>query len=197
MLGHLRHLAPEVFTARASNSSIFKCSNTYVGSFLKQHLNFVPCMATCTAQKVPSDADAQMRRSCFRVVYTTWAKKIWHAVLWLNFDQTQVIVQSIGNSTFAELGSKQVLILGKEERRAWTAVVAVSASGEALPIQIIMKGKTKKSIPWLATPFMAGADSGGFVWGFNPDRYWLGLKLMKQYIKVCFFCRLAQASDPD
>jgi hypothetical protein len=156
MLGHLRHLAPEVFAARASNGSIFKCSDTYVRSFLKQHLNFVPCMATHTAQKVPSDTEAQMRRSFFCVVYTTWAKKIRHAALRLNFDQTQAIVQSIGNSTFAELGSKQVLILGKEERRAWTAVVAVTASGEALPIQIIMKGKMKKSIPRPAAPFMAG-----------------------------------------
>jgi hypothetical protein len=37
---------------------------------------------------------------------------------------------------------KQVAVVGKEEKCAFTAVVAVSCSGEALWLQIISKGKT-------------------------------------------------------
>jgi hypothetical protein len=181
MLGHLHHHAPEIFTAKASDGSVFTCSDSFVRSFLKHRLNFVPRAGTRAAQKIPVDAEEQMRRSFFRIVYTTRSKRIKHAALRVNFDQTQVIVQSIGNSTFAEMGSKQVSILGKEEKRAWTAVVAVSASGEVLPLQIVMKGKTKKSVPPPSAPFMKAANARGFIWSFNPATYWSSLPLMKIY----------------
>jgi hypothetical protein len=183
MLGHIRHRAPDVLrTVVRKDGSLFKCSDIFVRRFLRRHLNFVPRMATRAAQKTPPDAPEQLRRSFLRIVNTTRTKKIKHAGLRVNLDQTQVVVQNISDSMFAKQGSKQVSVVGKEEKRAWTAVIAVSDSGEALPLQIIMEGKTKKVVPRPDAPYMPEANSRGFIWNWNPRTYWLSLPLMKTYV---------------
>jgi hypothetical protein len=140
-LGHIETYAPELLTVQLGDETTFTCSDVYVRKFLKQHLNYVPRAATCAHQKIPDNADELIRCSIFRIVHTCWKRKICHPELYVNFDQTQVHVQATGNSTFAELGAKQVSITGKEEKRAWTALVGVLNAGTVLPLQIIMEVK--------------------------------------------------------
>jgi hypothetical protein len=91
----------------------------------------------------------------------------------VNFDQTQVVVQSQGRSTFAEEGSKQVGVVGKEEKRAWTTVVGVAASRDALLLQIVMEGKDRaRSLPKADAPMMDKANARGFKWALYPGTYW-------------------------
>jgi hypothetical protein len=59
-------------------------------------------------------------------------------------------------------GAKQVDVAGKEEKRAWTLVVAISADGHALSFQIIAKGATKQSIASDSAPSMDEAKKLGF-----------------------------------
>jgi hypothetical protein len=133
-----------------------------------------------------------MFASMMQITRTTLVKKIWHAALCVNLDQTQVVVQSPGRTTFAEQGSKQVSGIGKEEKRAWTAVVGVSASGDALLLQIVYKGATSVSLPSASAPFRDKAREYGFWFKFNPKNYWSNLKTMEQYFKeilVPYFLR--------
>lgn len=44
-------------------------------------------------------------------------------------------------------GVKQVLIHGKDEKRAFTAVLSGSCKGKVLPIQSVWKGATSVSLP--------------------------------------------------
>jgi hypothetical protein len=123
----------------------------------------------------------QLYRTFFRLVYACWRRKIKDAALLVNFDQTQVVVQSQGNSTFAKQGSKQVGVVGKEEKRAWTAVVGVAASGDVLPLQIVMEGKTDRSLPKADGPMMDEAESRGFKWALNPTTHWCSFATMTDY----------------
>lgn len=45
------------------------------------------------------------------------------------------------------MGSKQVSLIGGDEKRAFTVMVSVSNSGELLPFQAIYEGKTKLACP--------------------------------------------------
>lgn len=184
ILAHIRLDAPDLLSTRSSSDgSVFKCSDAFIRKFLYVHLRYVPRAGTRAAQKLPADHEDQCRKSFLRIAYTTYHRRVAHACFRVNIDQTQVVVQDTGASTFAEEGSKQVDITGKEEKRAWTAVVGVSASGEVLPLQIIMKGATSASLPPATAPGMDEALRRGFVFSVNPKNYWSPLPLMKIYVE--------------
>jgi hypothetical protein len=68
--------------------------------------------------------------------------------------------------TFEVIGASQVPVLGLEEKRAFTLVVAVSAAGELLPFQVVFQGKTKQVVPSTNAPHRAEADQLGFTSSF-------------------------------
>lgn len=104
ILAHIQHMAPELLTTVASDGSTFRCSNTYVCKFLKAQLNYVPRAATRAAQKVPANTNELMRCSFFCIAHMTRKKKMTHGAFRVKMDQTQVVVQNTGSSTFAEQG---------------------------------------------------------------------------------------------
>jgi hypothetical protein len=181
MLGHIQHSAPELLEAQAKDGSIFRASDTFVRRFLRTEMNYVPRKATRAAQKILADAHDQMRRSFLRNVSYIEFHNVRNPKFIINFDQTQVVVQDTTSSTFAEQGSKQVKVTGKEEKRAWTAVVAVSKSGEVLPTQVVMKGGSPRSLPPSNAPFMAEAKKQGITSVWNVKNYWSNLATMKTY----------------
>jgi hypothetical protein len=65
----------------------------------------------------------------------------------VNFDQTQVVYVPGNRLTWAKSGSKQVGMVGMDEKRAFTLVVAVAANGTLLPFQAVFLGKTSTSLP--------------------------------------------------
>lgn len=113
----------------------------------------------------------------------------------VNFDQTQVVVADNTAQTSKVEGSTQVLVMSKEEKCAWTAVMGVSAAGDVLPMQIIMKRSTNRSLPSRSSPLYDEAITDGFLFNFNPKNYWSSLALMEQYfekIVVPFLLRKKQ-----
>jgi hypothetical protein len=200
ILGIINHSAPELLRARASDGSVFKVSDSWVRKLLREKLNFVPRKATRAAQKIPVNAEELMTRSFMRNAYIVEFFNIEHAELMVDIDQTQVrglrnfvitrkdadelkvVVQDTTGSTFAKRGSKQVELAGKEEKRAWTAVVGVSKAGKALPLQIIMKGGTMRSLPHSYAAWTDEANKHGIRFDFNPKNYWSSLALMKTYV---------------
>lgn len=84
------------------------------------------------------------------------------ATLLVNVDQTSVVLIPGGNDrTYDEKGIKQVGAIGKDKKRAFTAVLAISAEGRLLPTQSIWKGKTEQSLPSYKTSQRKEAEDKG------------------------------------
>jgi 5-keto 4-deoxyuronate isomerase len=65
----------------------------------------------------------------------------------VNLDQLGNVIWAGNNTTYHTKGAKQVDIVGNDEKRAYTLVVASSAAGNVLPFQQVWSGKTAKSLP--------------------------------------------------
>lgn len=104
--------------------------------------------------------------------------------LLINMDQTGVILIPGDNYTYEEKASTQVEIVGKDEKRAFTLVVATSCGGDVLPFQQVWGGATKKSCPSDNADGMDEALKLGF--DFTPARsakkgsHFSTLKTMKE-----------------
>ena len=86
--------------------------------------------------------------------------------------------------SWAETGSKQVGLVGMDEKMAFTLVVGVSADGTLLPFQTIFVGKTTTSLPSAPdSPNYSDAINAGFK--FEPSgtgTYWSNQRTMRLYI---------------
>ncbi|TFY82142.1 hypothetical protein EWM64_g1870 [Hericium alpestre] len=106
-----------------------------------------------------------------------------HPHLIANFDQTQVTVADNSGCTFEVEGSKQVAVANKEEKRAWTAVVGITAAGNVLPTQIVMKGGLARSLPSPNSPGYAESKELGLLFGLNAKNYWSNIPLLEEYLE--------------
>ncbi|KAJ7470874.1 hypothetical protein FB451DRAFT_950152, partial [Mycena latifolia] len=102
--------------------------------------------ATKAAQKLPANHqklidDAFLREASIIRDYAV------PAALRVNTDQTQLVYQQGCDSTWNKRGAKQVATVGQEEKRAFTLVPSISASGVLLPMQAVFGGKTTASCP--------------------------------------------------
>ena len=65
----------------------------------------------------------------------------------INLDQTPLSYVSPGKYTFSFKGAKNVPIRGVDDKRKITGTFAVTLTGKFLPMQLICKAKTKRSLP--------------------------------------------------
>ncbi|KAG8929090.1 hypothetical protein FRC01_004886 [Tulasnella sp. 417] len=86
----------------------------------------------------------------------------------------------MGNKTYAPRGSKQIAVLGKEEKRQFTAMVATSASGKMLLMQCVWSSKTHLSLPWKNV--RSDSELRGNCWVPGGDSHWSSLETMKQWV---------------
>ncbi|KAL4443913.1 hypothetical protein ABPG75_011650 [Micractinium tetrahymenae] len=101
----------------------------------------------------------------------------------LNCDQTGVLFMPGSASTYHAKGSKEVRVVGKEEKRAFTLVVGSAVDGTLLPFQVIMKGSTARSLPTPAARAAAAAEYGANIeWALNAKNHWSDLASMQQYV---------------
>ncbi|KAI0311264.1 hypothetical protein OF83DRAFT_1033976, partial [Amylostereum chailletii] len=140
MLAHVQHHAPELLEATAGDGSQFCCSEAYIRKFLYANMRWVLQTSIHTAQKVLANANQQLWDLflCLALIFRDTG--IMHPSLFVNFDQTQVIVTDPTKRTIETEDVKHVGTTGKEEKRAWTAVIGVASDGTVLPTQVIMKG---------------------------------------------------------
>ncbi|KAJ7196687.1 hypothetical protein GGX14DRAFT_672342 [Mycena pura] len=138
--------APEIFDRRYADGSYFKVSDSFCRTFLRKALGWSERKATKAAQKLPRNWEDQCERAILRRAQMIKAEDI-PAELIVNSDQTGVVYSPGGKLTWTPRGSRQVAVIGAEERRAFTALLAISGSGEVLPIQAIFTGLTSESCP--------------------------------------------------
>ncbi|KAJ7472583.1 hypothetical protein FB451DRAFT_990422, partial [Mycena latifolia] len=141
MVAQISHGAPELFQRTVgSDGSQFRCSESFVRRYLRNTLGWSERRATKAAQKLPANHqklidDAFLREASIIRDYAV------PAALRVNTDQTQLVYQQGCDSTWNKRGTKQVATVGQEEKRAFTLVPSISASGVLLPMQAVFSGK--------------------------------------------------------
>jgi hypothetical protein len=173
--------APEVLNDR------FRCSERFVHTFLASVMDWSLRAATRAAAHIPTDAPDLCERTFFRIVY---AMK-WETVppkLVVNMDQMGVYVLPNNALTYNKIGEKQVDVVAKDEKRAFTLCVASTPSGTLLPFQQIWGGKTAGVLPTMDAARMEEALDRGFVFSAassekNPRSHFSTLKTMKEWVE--------------
>ncbi|KAF8833634.1 hypothetical protein BDN67DRAFT_916562 [Paxillus ammoniavirescens] len=162
---------------------MFRCSETWVRSFLLHNLHWRMRKSTRAAQKLPTNVDEVCQEQFFRLALTICDNVIHSPVFYVNINQTNVVFQPITSSTYEEIRLKQVAVVGQEEKRAFTLVVGISAAGDLLPFQAIYQGKSKCSLPSPSAPSYNEAMRLNFKLEFsNTDTYWSTYDLMCSYV---------------
>lgn len=173
ILGYIRTECPEVLgdgtdCRPKGKAPIFSLTTTR--RFLYDHLGWSSRRGTKDGQKTPSNWEELCLETFFRFLYTVLKENI-HQTLIVNMDQTGVIlVPGASDATIEKKGEKQIPIHGKDEKRAFTAVLSVTQSGTVLPIQSVWKGATSKSLPTIKAS--AGATAAGHRFAFNRETHW-------------------------
>ncbi|KAJ6525403.1 hypothetical protein B0H19DRAFT_1199117 [Mycena capillaripes] len=122
---------------------------------------------TKAAQKLPADAEVQCENAFLRRAWNIKEHRI-----------------PGSRMTWAPHGSKQVALIGTDEKRAFTALVAISAKGEALPIQCVYAGKSGLSVPTASATNREECDAADFAFVFSGKRgnHWSNQKTMREWI---------------
>jgi hypothetical protein len=132
-------MAPEIFEKQSKDGSTFRCSNSFLRHWLHGTMLWSEQRATRAAHKLPEDWESLCLRALLCIAYGIKEEDI-PAELFINSDQTQVIYAQGSKLTWTKTGSRQVTVIGEDEKRVFTVVVSVSNSGELLPFQAIYQG---------------------------------------------------------
>ncbi|KAJ3979732.1 hypothetical protein F5890DRAFT_1575908 [Lentinula detonsa] len=136
----------------------------------------------CAAQKLPINSEEITIEAALREAFCIRNYNI-PAELWVNTDQIQTIYQQGTGATWNHKGDHQVPVVGVSEKRAFTLVPSISASGELLPFQAIFQGATPVSCPSRNAPSYAEAQHLGFqLEPSKSDTYWSTIDTMKSLI---------------
>jgi hypothetical protein len=175
-------LHPEIFDIQFRDRSTFKASESFVREFLRNQLGWRLRHATQASQKKPQNWEDLCERSFFRKAFAIKEEDIPDA-LYVNSDQTQVVYAPGNRMSWAKKGSKQVALVGAEEKRAFTLLVSIAADGTALPFQAVYQGGTAKSLPSQYAPNMADVNAAGMQLEFSGTKtYWSNQKTMQSFV---------------
>jgi len=188
MIGILQVQLPNVFTVTVGNDSKhFQCSDSFVGRFVKEKLGWSRRKGTQAGQKLPADAEDQMEACALRLAVAIADHDIPETCI-VSGDQTGNTFAQSSQSTYAETGTNQVTIVGKEDKRAFTIMVGISMGGDVLPFQVIYGGHTDGSLPKLNEPGSAyksaNDEAKRLKFRFEPGgkKHWSNISTMKSYV---------------
>ncbi|THV00922.1 hypothetical protein K435DRAFT_818166 [Dendrothele bispora CBS 962.96] len=182
MVAIIQEQAPQLFDWFLSDTTKFRCSETFVRKYIVNNLGWSFRATTRASQKPPPDVAQILEEAALHEAYVIRNYSI-PAELRVNTDQTQTVYQHGNKATWHTRGDKQVGAVGKDEKRAFTLVPSKSASGEVLPFQAIFQGSTLASCPTKASPFWEEAERLGFQ--LEPSKtktYWSTLETMKRLV---------------
>jgi hypothetical protein len=162
MVAIIQKKAPDLFTRPRKDGTYFKCSDVFVRKFLHNTMGWSLRRATKDAKKLPKNIEEILTNAFLREASIVRDHAV-PADLRVNTDQTQLVYHQGAQETWTKSGAKQVSTVGQEEKRAFTLVPSILASGVLLPMQAIFMGKTNASCPSPKTPSYAEAMREGFV----------------------------------
>ena len=114
-------------------------------------IGFVKRKGTKAARKVPTDFD-KLKTDFLQNIQKLVVDDHIPPEMIVNFDQTGIKIVPVSNWTLAEQGSKQVAIIGLEDKRQITAVVACALDGTLVPPQLLYQGSTDRCHPKINFP---------------------------------------------
>lgn len=139
---------------------------------------------TNAAQKVPDDWIYLCTLAFYRISQTVASEDI-HPSLLVNLDQTGVLLNPTGDMyTYEEKGSKQVGLHGKDEKRAFTSLLSMTAEGDLLPSQSIWPGSKAQSLP--SADVRKPLEELGHLFSLNPSdskTHFSCFESMKEYFE--------------
>jgi hypothetical protein len=184
IIATIRERAPEVFDHRFKDGTYFRVSDSFCRKFLDRTLAWSMRKGTKAAQKLPLDAEEQCENA---FLCRAWAIKEHRipAELVINADQTGVVYLPGSRMTYAPRGSKQVGVIGNEEKRAFTVLLAVNAAGDRLPMQCVYEGKSPRSTPTASAANRKECDDAHFCFVFSgkTGNHWSNQKTMPEWIE--------------
>jgi hypothetical protein len=163
------------------SQSGFKVSLAWTRDFVRTNLNWSFRKSTGSARKLPKDWEEQGLLMAQRAAYLVKAHSI-PPELMVNTDQTGIHLIPIGGTrTWAEKGSKHVLVHGQDDKRQITVSVSSSAVGNLLPFQAIFTSTTHRCLP----PQNEGSElceEAGWHLTYSGN-HWSNLDTCKDFVK--------------
>ena len=184
MVGRLRTECPEIFSLHHKNGTPyeFECSERFVREFMREKLGWHDRKGTRPAGKLPDDWETICGNAAIHFSHIIREEDIPIGLI-LNFDQTGIVFVQGGKNSWAPIGSRQVSIHGEDEKRAFTVVTGMSASGELLPFQAIYKGKGLRSCPKRSADKYQECIDLGIQFTFSgDDNHWATQKTMRELV---------------
>lgn len=151
-------------------------SNSSISRFARDVMGWRWRCRTTAAGKLPDDWQFQGTQMASRIAVHIEFSKV-DASLIVNWDQTGVILIPAASRTYEKQGESRVAVLGADEKRQITAVLASSMEGDMLPLQLIFQGKTERSRP----PHTAASIEAGFHLT-SSENHWSTQQTMQEYI---------------
>ena len=164
----------------------FKFSRRWCRWWLAQTFPWTYKKGTTSGQKLPPDWEEQMRMMAKRVSARAAQHNILHPCFIINWDQTAVLLMQAHKYTYHNMREKQVPVIGQEEKRQITAVVASTLDGDLLPLQLIFKGQDKNKKQQKSVPTLHDTDSRRTAdWHLTQTaNHWSSLESMKDYVRL-------------
>ena len=140
-------------------------------------INFVKRKGTKTARKLPENFGSLKEKFLAGISDKVKEHQI-PADLIMNFDETGLALVPAADWTLAEKGSRDVAMLGKDDKRQITAVLACTPTGKLLPPQLLYQGSTSRCHPPASIPFPEAWD----IW--HSDSHWSTHETILRYINT-------------
>ena len=190
MIGIIMAKTPAIFKVTVSRKvhgnyiwDHFQCQESFVKKFLREEMKWSLHHVTHVGKKTPENVTQILIDATLRLVWTISEHGVLRVFL-VNTDQTGVQYSAGGFAMWAPIGSKQVEVIGKDERRSFTLVVGISMSGDVLPFQAIYAGKTPASLPTSSVPkYTKATEELKFHFEHSRnDTYWSTISTMQSYV---------------
>jgi hypothetical protein len=178
MIGIIKVRAPQIFKISVTRKvhhhylwDHFNCRESFVRKFLQEIMGWSLRRSTRPGKKTPDGVTYILTNAYFRLVHTILNNTVTSTLI-VNTDQTLVIYSAGATETYAPKGSKQVEVVGKDEKRGFTLVVGISMSGES-----------KRSLPSAkALDYKKATEELGFHFESGGTNHWSTLSTMKDYV---------------
>lgn len=182
MLATIMLMKPIILEVQYRDRSTFRASDNFVRKWVKHNLKWSQRKATRAAQKIPEDWEDKCEKSFLRKAYSIKEYDI-PSSLYVNADQTQVTFAPGDKFTYAPTNAKQVTLVGGDEKRAFTVMVAIANNGTLLPFQAIYVGKTDRSCPSKSAPHYDDLIGAGMRLEYSGTKtYWSNQRTMRLWV---------------
>ena len=205
MIGIVTTRAPQIFEISVVHKGhkcyiwdYFQCRESFVQKFLKEEMKWSLHCSTRPEKKI-SDGVTYILTNAFLCLVHTFSENSVAMTLIVNTNQTLVIYTGGASETHAPKGSKQVEVVGKDEKRGFTVVVGISMGGHVLPFQAIYAGYTPCSLPTPDAPdYSKATEVLNFHFQSGCSNHWSTLSTMQSYVQhilVSYFEQHRQDHD--